>query len=420
MASLHGVFKMQFIADFHIHSKYSRATSPGMDVESIAKYAKIKGISIVGTGDFTHPTWLKELKEKLRPLGNGLLEYDGTFFMLTGEVNNVFSKGGKFKQIHNILFAPSFEVVDQINEQLAKKGDLQSDGRPSLDMPASELVELMIGVSNECAIIPAHAWTPWRSIFGSASGFNSVEECFEEQSRHIFALETGLSSDPKMNWMLSSLDKYALVSNSDSHSPQKIGREANVFSMEHPSYSEILGAVRKKDKNKFKLTIEFFPEEGKYHYDGHRLHNLRLSPEESMKNNNICPVCKRKLTIGVMHRVMELADRKYCYTPPDAIPFVHAIPLEELIATVRRKGVGTASVQSEYSSLISSFGTEFNILFNAEPDELSRKAPEDIAGAILKVRQGKVKILPGYDGVYGEIELQNEKAGQSSLSDFAK
>jgi len=220
--------------------------------------------------------------------------------------------------------------------------------------------------------------------------------------------------------MLSSLDKYALISNSDSHSPQKIGREANVFSMEHPSYSEILNAVRKKDKNKFKLTIEFFPEEGKYHYDGHRLHNLRLSPEESIKNNNICPVCKRKLTIGVMHRVMELADRKYCYTPPDAIPFVHAIPLEELIATVRRKGVGTASVQSEYSSLISSFGTEFNILLNAEPDELSRKAPEDIAEAILKVRQGKVKILPGYDGVYGEITPMDAEAGQSSLSDFAK
>jgi len=754
-----------------------------MDVESIARHAKIKGVSLVGTGDLTHPLWLKELKEKLKPLGNGLFDYDGTFFMLTGEVNNVFSKGGKMKQIHNILFAPSFEVVEQINERLAKKGDLQSDGRPSLNMPASELVELMIGISNECAVIPAHAWTPWRSIFGSASGFNSVEECFGEQSKHIFALETGLScydketevltdngwkhfkdvhyddrictinpktnevefqspikihtyhhkgkmyrlktkradllvtpnhqlfyspcdfrkspkfalkeaqflfkkskrfkkdgiwlgkkvdyftlpqvkikhgsrhysgfrnekekklpikpwlkffglwiaegwttegkdgdynvclsntnhalisemkeilkdfgyttywnkeghtlrvrnyqlfhylkqfgkcpdkfipseikslskelleiffeyyikgddhvygrdgkglsattisphlrddlqeialkmgisayyklgqkkgtpfrspshnykkiykqsadswviyfirknihnivpstvkkykytekwvsfegpvfcvtvpnhviyirrngiplwcgnSDPKMNWMLSSLDKYALISNSDSHSPQKIGREANVFSIEHPSYSEILNAVRKKDKNKFKLTIEFFPEEGKYHYDGHRTCNVRLSPEESIKNNNICPVCKRKLTIGVMHRVTELADRKYCYTPPNAIPFVHAIPLEELIASVRRKGVGTASVQSEYSSLISSFGTEFNILLNAEPEELKRKAPEDIVDAILKVRQGKVKILPGYDGVYGEITPIDVEAGQSSLSKF--
>ncbi len=409
---------MQFIADFHIHSKYSRATSPNMDLESIAKYAKMKGISLVGTGDFTHPLWLKELKEKLKPLGNGLFDYDDTLFMLTSEVNNVFSKGGKIKQIHNILFAPSFEVVEQINEQLAKKGDLHSDGRPSLDMPASELVEVMLGISKECAIVPAHAWTPWRSIFGSASGFNSVEECFGEQSKHIFALETGLSSDPKMNWMLSSLDKYTLVSNSDSHSPQKIGREANVFSMEHPSYSEILNAVRKKDKNKFKLTIEFFPEEGKYHYDGHRLHNVRFSPEESIKNNNICPVCKRKLTIGVMHRVMELADRKYCYTPPDAIPFVHAIPLDELIANVRGKGVGTASVQEEYSSLISSFGTEFNALLTAEPDELRSRASEDIADAILRVREGKVKILPGYDGVYGEIELRDAEAGQSSLSKF--
>ncbi|NYZ79304.1 DNA helicase UvrD [Candidatus Micrarchaeota archaeon] len=409
---------MQFIADFHIHSKYSRATSPNMDVENIAKHARMKGISLVGTGDFTHPLWLKELKEKLRPLGNGLFDYDGTFFMLTSEVNNVFSKGGKIKQIHNILFAPSFEVVDQINEQLAKKGELESDGRPSLNMPASELVELLIGISKECAIIPAHAWTPWRSIFGSVSGFNSVEECFEEQSKHIFALETGLSSDPKMNWMLSSLDKYALISNSDCHSPQKIGREANVFSLEHPSYAEILDAVRKKDRGKFKLTIEFFPEEGKYHYDGHRLHNVRFSPEESTKHNNICPVCKRKLTIGVMHRVIDLADRKYGYTPPDAIPFVHAIPLDELIANIRGKGVGTASVQGEYSSLISSFGTEFNALLTSEPDELRSRASEDIADAILRVREGKVKILPGYDGVYGEIKLLEEETGQSSLSKF--
>jgi uncharacterized protein (TIGR00375 family) len=408
---------MQFIADFHIHSKYSRATSPSMDVENLAKHAKMKGISLVGTGDFTHPLWLKELKDKLRPLGNGLFDYDGTSFMLTSEVNNVFSKGGKIKQVHNILFAPSFEVVDQINEQLAKKGDLGADGRPSLDMPAGELVELMIGISKECAIVPAHAWTPWRSIFGSVSGFNSVEECFGDQSKHIFALETGLSSDPAMNWMLSSLDKYALISNSDCHSPQKIGREANVFSLENPSYAGILDAVRKKDKNKFKLTIEFFPEEGKYHYDGHRLHNLRFSPEESIKHNNICPVCHRKLTIGVMHRVTELADRKYGYTPPNAIPFVHAIPLDELIADIRGKGVGTASVQTEYSSLISAFGTEFNALLTSEPDELRSKASEDIADAILRVRAGKVRILPGYDGVYGEIQLKDE-SGQSSLSKF--
>jgi uncharacterized protein (TIGR00375 family) len=409
---------MQFIADFHIHSKYSRATSPNMDVENIAKYARMKGISLVGTGDFTHPLWLKELKEKLKPLDNSLFDYDGILLILTSEVNNVFSKGGKLKQIHNILFAPSFEVVEQINELLAKKGDLSSDGRPSLNMTAGELVEGIMDISRECAIVPAHAWTPWRSIFGSASGFNSVEECFEEQSKHIFALETGLSSDPKMNWMLSSLDKYALISNSDSHSPQKIGREANVFSLEKPSYSAILDAVRKKDRDIFKMTIEFFPEEGKYHYDGHRDHNVRLSPEESMKNNNLCPVCKKKLTIGVMHRVMELADRKYCYTPPDAIPFVHVIPLDELIANVRGKHAGSVSVQKEYSSLISSFGTEFYILLNATPEELRNRIPEEIVDVIIKVREGKVHILPGYDGVYGEIKPIATESGQSSLSKF--
>ncbi|MCX6775623.1 MAG: endonuclease Q family protein [Candidatus Micrarchaeota archaeon] len=408
---------MQFIADFHIHSKYSRATSPSMDVESISKYAKIKGISLVGTGDFTHPLWLEELKQKLKPLGNGLFDYDGTLFMLTSEVNNFFHSGGKLKQVHNILFAPSFEVVEQINELIGRKGDLRSDGRPSLGMSAADLVELVMGVSKDCAIVPAHVWTPWRSIFGSASGFNSVEECFGDQSKHIFAFESGLSSDPKMNWMLSSLDKYALISNSDSHSPAKIGREANVFDLKEPTYLSLLEAIKKKDMEKFKMTVEFFPEEGKYHYDGHRIHNVRFSPEESIRNNNICPVCKRKLTIGVMHRVMELADRKYGYTPPNAVPFVHAIPLEELIASVRGKGVGSASVQTEYSSLISSFGTEFNVLLTAEMDELRRKAPADIADAILHVREGKVKILPGYDGVYGEIQLK-EEAGQSNLSKF--
>jgi len=227
-----------------------------------------------------------------------------------------------------------------------------------------------------------------------------------------------LSSNPKMNWMLSSLDKYALISNSDSHSPQKIGREANVFSLEQPSYSSLVNAIREKDRDKFKMTVEFFPQEGKYYYDGHRAHNVRMSPEESIKNNNICPVCKRKLTIGVMHRVTELADRKYCYTPKDAIPFVHAIPLDELIASVRGKHASSTSVQKEYSSLISSVGTEFYILLNATHDELRRNAPQDVADAILKVREGKVEILPGYDGVYGEIKPISIQTGQSSLSKF--
>jgi len=408
---------MQLIADLHIHSKYSRATSSNMDVEHIAQYAKLKGISLVGTGDFTHPLWLEELKRKLKPVGNGLFDYDGVLFMLTGEVNNFFKKNGKLKQVHNILFAPSFEVVEQINGQLGRKGDLKSDGRPSLEMTAAELVEIVMGVSKECAVIPAHAWTPWRSIFGSSSGFNSVEECFEEQSKHIFALETGLSSDPKMNWMLSSLDKYTLISNSDSHSPQKIGREANVFSLEEVSYTEVIDAIKKKDRNRFKMTIEFFPEEGKYHYDGHRACGVRLSPEESMRKNNICPVCRKKLTIGVMHRVVELADRKYCYTPSDAIPFVHAIPLDELIASVRGRHQTTSSVQKEYFSILSSAGTEFHILLEAPYEELIEKIPKEIADAVMKVRRGEVEILPGYDGVYGEIK-PIKQVGQSSLSKF--
>jgi len=277
---------MKFVADFHIHSKYSRATSRDMDLESLDRWARIKGIKVLGTGDFSHPEWLKSLKEKLEPAEPGLFKLkkqdNGTRFILTNEISCIYSKSNRVRKIHVLIFAPSFEAVEKINTQLSWVGNLRSDGRPILGLDAKELAKIVLDSSQDCLVIPAHAWTPWFSIFGSKSGFDSIKECFEEYSKYIYAIETGLSSDPSMNWRLSALDKITLISNSDSHSPRKIGREANVFDTDL-SYGSIAEAIKTKNPQKFLYTVEFFPEEGKYHYDGHRLCNICLSPRNQKK-----------------------------------------------------------------------------------------------------------------------------------------
>jgi len=277
---------MKFVADFHIHSKYSRATSRDMDLESLDRWARIKGIKVLGTGDFSHPEWLKSLKEKLEPAEPGLFKLkkqdNGTRFILTNEISCIYSKSNRVRKIHVLIFAPSFEAVEKINTQLSWVGNLRSDGRPILGLDAKELAKIVLDSSQDCLVIPAHAWTPWFSIFGSKSGFDSIKECFEEYSKYIYAIETGLSSDPSMNWRLSALDKITLISNSDSHSPRKIGREANVFDTDL-SYGSIAEAIKTKNPQKFLYTDEFFPEEGKYHYDGHRLCNICLSPRNQKK-----------------------------------------------------------------------------------------------------------------------------------------
>ncbi len=402
---------MQFIADFHIHSKYSRATSHDMDLESLDKWAKIKGIKVLGTGDFTHPEWLKNLKAKLEPAEPGLFKLkkddQGTRFILTSEISCIYSKKNKVRKIHIIVFAPSFEAVDKINAQLGWIGNLKSDGRPILGLDAKELLKIVLTVSSECLVVPGHIWTPWFSIFGSKSGFDSIEECFEEYSKYIFAGETGLSSDPAMNWRLSALDKITLISNSDSHSPQKIGREANVFDTEL-SYKAILEAIKTKNPQKFLYTIEFFPEEGKYHFDGHRLCGISLSPEESKKYNNICPNCGRLLTIGVLNRVDVLADRPQGFKLQGAIPFKSLIPLAEIIADSLGVLPGAKLVEKEYQNLIDKFGTEFKVLLNAKLADLANATLPEIAEGIERVREGKVFIEPGYDGVYGKIKLFSE------------
>ena len=395
---------MSYIADFHIHSKYSRATSKEMDIKNLAKWAKIKGVDLLGTGDFTHPDWFKELKENLRPREEGIFEHNGIRFMLTAEVSNIYFKRGKTRKIHNIIFAPNFKTVEEINKLLSQYGKLSSDGRPILSLESHKLVKMIMDINPDCFIIPAHVWTPHFSLFGANSGFDDIEECFEDQTPNIYALETGLSSDPAMNWRWSKLDKFSLTSNSDAHSPSKIGREANVFSGPF-SYKELINILKNRDKSKFLYTIEFFPQEGKYHWDGHRACHQRLSPNESKNINNHCPTCGKKLTIGVMHRVEDLGDRDSEFNLDNAPGFKHMVPLVEIIAASLHVGVESVSVQREYNKLIKNFGSEFHILLEIPKKDILKSAPPKIAKGILKIREGKVNVVPGYDGVYGQVNI---------------
>ncbi len=395
---------MKFIADLHIHSKYSRATSKDMELEGLAKWAKLKGIDLIATGDFTHPVWFAELKKKLKPAEDGLYEYDGVKFILNVEISSIYSKNGKVRKIHNLVFAPSIEVVEKINRELDKIGNISSDGRPILGLDAEKLAEIVFNISKYCVIIPAHAWTPWFSIFGSNSGFDTIEECFGKYTKNIFAIETGLSSDPAMNWRLSMLDNISLISCSDAHSPAKLGREVCVFDTEL-SYKSLFSAIRHKDKSKFLYTVEFFPEEGKYHYDGHRNCKVRWSPTETKKHNGLCSVCLKPVTVGVMNRVDKLADRKDGFVPDNAIPFKSLIPLVEIIAEAKGRGVNTKGVVSEYMAAVEKFGSEFNILLNVGEDELRSGLDPKIAEGIIAMRQGKVNIAPGFDGEFGKIKI---------------
>ena len=349
---------MKIIADLHIHSRFSRACSPRIDIESLDRWAKIKGINVLGTGDFTHPEWLKELKEKLTPAEVGLFRFKksetGVRFVLTAEISCIYSKSGKVRKVHIIIFAPSFDIVDKIIHALDKIGNLKSDGRPILGLDAKELTRIVLEASEDCLVVPAHIWTPWFALFGSKSGFDSVEECFEDYSKYIYAVETGLSSSPSMNWRLSSLDNIALISNSDAHSASKIGREANVFDTEL-SYPAIIEAIKDKDPKRFLYTVEFFPEEGRYHYDGHRKCDVCFNPQQSMKSGGICPVCGKPLTIGVLSRVEELADRTIEKKPKNAIPFKSLIPLVEIISECIGVGVQSKAVQLQYDNLVNNY-----------------------------------------------------------------
>ncbi len=409
---------MKIVADFHIHSRFSRATAHDITIKNLSQWMKKKGVNLLGTGDFTHPMWFKELKENLEPAEEGLYRLKGdndekniSRFILTTELSCIYSQGGKGRRIHLVVLAPSLEVVQKINIALSWQGNLQSDGRPILGLSAIELVKLLFSISPDIVIIPAHIWTPWFSLFGSMSGFDTVEECFGEWANKIFAIETGLSSDPQMNWRLSQLDNFSITSNSDSHSVPKIAREANVFNTEL-SYFKIIEAIKSgipvnysKDSSQFLYTIEFYPEEGKYHYDGHRLCNVCLSPVEAKKINNICPKCHRPLTIGVMHRVEDLADRPVDYKPSNRPPFKKLVPLLEIIAEVMNSTVAAKKVQNEFERLINIFRDEISILTDISIKDIEAESDYKLAEAIKRVRENKLVISPGFDGEYGKVKI---------------
>ena len=407
------------IADLHIHSRFSMATSKEGTPENLDFWARKKGISLIGTGDFTHPVWREELKERLVSEGNGLYRLrdayvkeesrkfpgEGTRFVVSGEISSIYKKNGKTRKVHNVILLPSLEAADAMAQRLEKIGNIHSDGRPILGLDSHDLLEMMLDVCPEGILIPAHIWTPHFSVLGAKSGFDSVEECFEELAPYIHALETGLSSDPAMNWRISKLDRYQLVSNSDAHSPSKLGREANLLDIDC-SYEGLYRAIQTGEG--LEGTVEFFPEEGKYHFDGHRKCGVSLSPVEAERLGGICPVCGKKLTMGVDHRVEQLADRAEGFVKKDGKKYESLVPLPEVISACMGYSTASKKVQGCFEQLIQTLGTEFDILRNVPSEDIKSCAGERIAEGIENVRTGNVKRIPGYDGEYGKIELFDE------------
>ncbi|HUW22349.1 MAG TPA: endonuclease Q family protein [Candidatus Bathyarchaeia archaeon] len=435
---------MELIADLHLHSKYSRAVSPQMVISEIADWADIKGIKLVGIPDWTHPLWIRELKADLVEVGEGIFAYkerrDGPKFILVTEISSIYSQAGKTRRIHNLVFAPDFEIVGKINEALRNRGaNLLSDGRPIIGLSAKELAETVLSIDADCLIIPAHAWTPWFSLYGSNSGFDSIKECFGEFSSQISAIETGLSSDPAMNWRIEELDDRAIVSFSDAHSLAKLGREVTVFKLKSQNskvktlsrelkinYQDIIGAIKKDSASDWEIgyTIEFYPEEGKYHWTGHRQCGVRQSPEETRRLGATCPVCGRRLTIGVMHRVEQLAKREQrseakegktgikwlcCDNRP---PYVMLVPLLEVLSEALETGISSQKNINEYNRLTSLFGGEFSVLLKTPIAEITKSSGERIGEAVRRVRSGEIVVDPGYDGVFGKVAVWQEQEGK--------
>lgn len=403
---------MEQVLDLHIHSRYSRACSPSLTLANIDKTCRLKGIDIIATGDFTYPAWFESIKEELIETATGAGLYklktatdDKVKFILSTEVSLIYKDAGKVRRLHIVIHGPDIKAVEKLNKILDKKFNIRSDGRPILGTSAPELVKLVLNVDPRFLIYPAHIWTPWFSVFGSKSGFDSLAECFKEQTKHIYAVETGLSSDPEMNWRLSALDKLTVLSNSDAHSLANLGREANIMEISTPvTYQKIYDNI--KNKRGLKETIEFYPEEGMYHFDGHRDCHFSCEPTESHRLKNICPICKKPLVIGVLNRVEELADRPNGFKPKNAIPFKKTVELDKIIAEAFNiKSRSSLAVQKQYRELIEEFGNELFILLKLDLLQAKDRIDSRIIEGINRVRSGRLIIRPGFDGEYGKINI---------------
>lgn len=405
----------EYIVDIHLHSKYSRSVSRDMNLEEMSAWGDKKGIEVLACADFTHPAWYAELKKKLMPQKNGLYKLKNsnskTNFILSTEISCIYSQNEKVRRLHILIVMPDPHSVKLFNQLLEKNGGkLKSDGRPILGLSSEKIAGLAKQASMESMVIPAHIWTPWFAMFGSKSGFDNVKECFGKQTKHIHAIETGLSSDPAMNWRVSQLDKMQIISNSDAHSAKKMGREATVLKLEQLSYQNIKKAIESPDQNnKITYTIEFYPEEGKYHFDGHRDCQLRLSPKETKKYKGICPKCKKKITIGVMNRVEQLADREEGYQPNDRPPFKSIVPLQEIISDAFGVGPNSKKVQTEYEKIIAHVAPEFEVLLHSKAGDIAKHAEPEVVEGIMRVRDGKMHILPGYDGEFGTVKVFDDE-----------
>jgi DNA helicase II / ATP-dependent DNA helicase PcrA len=419
---------MKFIADFHVHSRFSRATSKNLDIENLYIAAQLKGITVIGTGDFTHPGWLAEIKEKLVPAEPGLFKLKKEIskqcdeqvpascggevrFMLVSEISNIYKKNKKTRKNHNLVFLSDFNQADDFASKLDKIGNIKSDGRPILGLDARDLLEMLLETDDKGFLVPAHIWTPWFSLLGSKSGFDSIEECFEDLTSYIFAVETGLSSDPEMNWRVSALDGMTLISNSDAHSPLKLGREANLFDTQL-SFSAIKSAIQSGDPEKFIGTLEFYPEEGKYHLDGHRNCKVRSWPHKTRKSGGLCPVCNKPMTLGVLYRVEELADRPAGVKPKKHHPYFNAIPLVEILSEVLNVGPNSKKVTETYKDLLEKLGPELDILTTLDKDKIDCAGIPLLSEAITRVRQNDIVLLPGYDGEFGKIKIFDSEERQ--------
>ena len=403
--------RVTYTADLHLHSRYARGTSPSLDLDSLSHWARLKGIDLLATGDFTHPAWLAELREKLTPVPGGLFAYGQVLFILGTEVSCVYQQGERTHRLHLLVYAPSFEAVDRLCAAFAPHGALASDGRPMLDLSGREVVEAALSADPRCEVVPAHAWTPWYSVYGSKGGFDSLEECFGDMLPHIHAVESGLSSDPAMNWRVPELDGLSIVSYSDAHSPPRMGRELTVFEGK-PSYDGYRDALA---EGRIASTVEFFPEEGKYHYDGHRKCKVCQAPEVTAAQGERCPACGRKLTLGVAYRLEALAGRVPAVElAPDGLlrdpagvrpPFRRLVPLQEIIAQALGNGVGAKKVQRAYAAIVERVGNELRVLQEAPLEAIASVAGERVADGVGRVRRGELSIQPGYDGAYGTVRI---------------